>query len=107
LLYICNEQALTKPAANLIIGWLDWVTARITLLLYLLVGNFQQGFNYYTQVFLSAPDKNAELLKRGGVLAAQTREETSISLPHAQNLVEHALVIFLVFLAFFTLVAWL
>ena len=107
LLYICSEQELTKPAARVIIGLLDWITARITLLLYLLVGNFQRGFHYFTQVFLSAPGNNDELLKKGGLLAAQTQEEDSISLLHAQNLVEHALVIFLVFIAFFTLVAWL
>lgn len=107
LLYICNDHALTKSASKQITGLLDWVTARITLLLYLLVGNFQQGFHYYTQMFLSSPEKNDELLQRGGVLAAQTRDDEPLSLPHAQSLVEHALIVFLVFLAFFTLVAWL
>lgn len=107
LLYVCAEQELTGSAAKKLTDFLDWVTVRMTLLLYLLVGNFQRGFQYFTQVVLSAPENNAELLKKGGILAAQTGEEETISLPHAQNLVEHALVIFLVFLAFFTLVAWL
>ena len=46
LLYLCKTQELTKPAARLLVGLLDWVCARVTLLLYLLVGNFQQGFRY-------------------------------------------------------------
>lgn len=107
LLYICKDQELTKFAATWITAWLDWVTARVTVLLYLLVGNFQQGFQYYTRMFLSSPETNDELLKKGGLLAAQTREEDSLSLPYVQSLVEHALLVFLVFLAFFTLVAWL
>lgn len=106
LLYICNEEELTQRASKWLTGFPDWITARVTLLLYLLVGNFQQGFHYYTQMFFSSPEKNNEFLGKGGVLAAQTRDE-ELSLPYAQSLVEHALVVFLVFLAFFTLVAWL
>ena len=73
----------------------------------MLVGNFQQGFHYYRRLFFSSPENNQTLLSNGGLLAARTTETDIVSLPHAQNLVEHALIVYMVFLAFFTLVAWL
>jgi AmpE protein len=72
-----------------------------------LVGNFQKGFQYYSKAFFASPMQNDHLLEEGGLCAAEANEEAPISLPYAQILVEHALVVCLVFLAFFTLVAWL
>lgn len=107
LLYLCLEHETARPAAGQLIGLFDWVSARVTVLLYLLVGNFQQGFHYYCQMFFSRPENNTTLLSTGGLLAARTAVEEPVLLPHAQNLVEHALVVLMVLLAFFTLVAWL
>ncbi|MDX1837146.1 hypothetical protein DIZ81_07170 [Legionella taurinensis] len=107
LLSLSQVQAQTATAAATITRYLDWITARVTVLLYLLVGNFQRGFSFFTQYFLSQPDNNELLLGQGGVLAARTSENDAVTLPQAQTLVEHALIVYLVFLAFFTLVAWL
>lgn len=107
LLDLCKRQETAKPAAELLSGYLDWVCARITLLLYLLVGNFQKGFNYYRQMFFSSPKHNDEILETGGLLAARASDVDIVTLPYAQNFVEHALIVYLVFIAFFTLVAWL
>ena len=107
LLSLCREQEATRSAAKQLVGFLDWVSARITVLLYLLVGNFQQGFNFYSQMFFTSPKNNMILLSTGGLLAARSRAEEPVALPHAQNLVDHALVLLMVALAFFTLVAWL
>ena len=107
LLSLCKSHEVAKPAAELLSGYLDWVCARITLMLYLLVGNFQKGFHYYMQMFLSSPRNNDEILETGGLLAARTSDVDVVTLPYAQNFVEHALIVYLVFIAFFTLVAWL
>ena len=58
-------------------------------------------------MFFSSPENNDEILGNGGLLAARSGDELTVTLPCAQILVEHALVVYLVFLAFFTLVAWL
>lgn len=107
LFYLCKDQDASKDAARCLTSWLDWVTARLTLLLYLLVGNFQRGYKYFCSMFLASPNRNEQFLSEGGLLAAHTDADEAVSLPYAQNLVEHALVVYLVFLALFTLVAWL
>jgi AmpE protein len=107
LVSLCRGQEVTAKTATWITNLLDWIPARITVLLYLLVGNFQQGFQFFVQKLLSSPEHNKELLSRGGLLAAQTIANDPIQIPYAESLVEHAMVVFLVFLACFTLVAWL
>lgn len=107
LISLSQLQESVAGAAKKLTGILDWITARLTVILYLLVGNFQQGFGFYTQHFFTAPENNDVLLGQGGLLAAGTRENDQVSLPYAQTLVEQALIVYLVFLAFFTLVAWL
>ena len=107
LVYLCRDQEKTRSAAIMLSSWLDWITSRLTLLLYMLVGNFQRGFNYYSKMFFSSPANNETMLSEGGLLVAHTEGEEQVTLAYAQNLVEHALIVCLVFLAFFTLVAWL
>lgn len=107
LISLCRQQLSTADAARQLKGILDWITSRLTVLLYLLVGNFQQGFSFFSQQFLSPPGNNDQLLAKGGVLAARTRENEVVTLPNAQSLVEHAIIVYLVFLALFTLGALL
>jgi len=107
LIYLSKDQEQTRASAELIASGLDWITSRLTLLLYMLVGNFQRGFQYYSKMFFSSPANNETLLREGGLLVAHTEGEEVVTLPYAQTLVEHALIVYLVFLAFFTLVAWL
>lgn len=107
LVSLCRGQELTAKLAQWLTNVFDWIPARITVLLYLLVGNFQQGFRYFMQTFFSAPENNDSLLSQGGLLAAHNSENESVQVPYAESLVEHALIVFLVFLAVFTLGAWL
>lgn len=107
LISLCRGQELTAKIASQITDILDWIPARLTTLLYLLVGNFQQGFHFFTQKFLSSPEHNENLLSTGGLLAARTNASEPVLMPYAESLVEHAMIVYLVFLAFFTLVAWL
>ncbi|MGQ3887640.1 hypothetical protein ACQUW5_01245 [Legionella sp. CNM-1927-20] len=107
LVSLCMHYEVTQRAATNIINILDWPTARITLMLYLFVGNFQKGFNYYQQIFLTSPQNNDAILSTGGLLAARGQEEEVITLPYAQSLVECALIVYLILIALFTLSTWL
>lgn len=107
LFCLAEQHETTRMAATQITDVLDWITVRITAILYLLVGNFQQGFSYYSKMFFSSPENNKVLLSTDGLLAARSGVEETVTLPDAQSLVEHALIVFMVFLALFTLVSWL
>lgn len=107
LISLCVRYEITKTAALKIISILDWIPTRITLMLYLLVGNFQQGFTYYRQMIFAAPSSNTVLLSTGGLLAARNHENEVITLPFAQNLVSRALIVYVFLIALLTLSAWL
>ncbi|KTD16166.1 hypothetical protein [Legionella jordanis] len=107
LVSLCREQLLTSQLAQVMTNILDWVPARLSVLLYLLVGNFQRGIHFLGRMFLASPEKNSLLLGEGGLLAARTTADESISMPQAEHLVEQALIVLLVFLALFTLISWL
>ncbi|KTD29780.1 MULTISPECIES: hypothetical protein [Legionella] len=107
LISLCRTQEVTAPLATRLTDLLDWIPARITVFLYLLVGNFQRGIHFLSQNVLSAPKSNDLLLREGGLLAARAADAEPVQLPYAENLVEHAMIVYLVFLALFTLGAWL
>ncbi|KTD11387.1 regulatory signaling modulator protein AmpE [Legionella jamestowniensis] len=107
LVSLCRAHQSTTQLAQDITDVMDWIPARLTALLYLLVGNFQKGIHFFMQMFFSVPEKNDILLSNGGLLAARTNENDPVPIPYAESLVEHALVVYLVFLALFTLVSWL
>ena len=94
---------ISRQASDLL-DLFDWLPARMTALLYLLVGNFQSGYHYYNKLFFSLPVKNNALLSECGMAAIDNREQKTML--HAENLVEHATIVFLVLLAFCTIVAW-
>lgn len=85
---------------------LEWIPARITVLLYLLVGNFQAGFKRFIHFVLKKPHENKQMLSECGLLAVRNTEE-EIAMSVAEHLVEHAVIVLLVLLALFTLAAWL
>lgn len=107
LITLCRTKEPTAQLATWLTDLLDWIPARITVLLYLLVGNFQHGLHYFAQMFFSSAKNNESFLSKGGLLAAHNTEDESVTMPYAESLVEHATIVFLVFLAFFTLVALL
>lgn len=86
---------------------LEWIPARITALLFLLAGNFQRGFSTFTNYLLSSPDFNHKILSECGLQAVRVSESDQIPVPVAEELVEHATIVLLVFIALFTLAAWL
>ena len=92
--------------ASILTLWLDWIPARMTALLYLLVGSFQAGFSVYRQHFLSRPAQNDLLLSQCGLAALSLEHRKKKSMRHAERLVEHATILLLVVIALCTLVAW-
>lgn len=107
LISLCKDKSPeTHPASEIILGYLDWLTVRITLLIYMLAGNFQSALEYYTKMFLVSWKNNMSLLSEGGLLAAKVPDQKDIYLL-AQKLVEHAIIVYLVLIALFTLASWL
>lgn len=86
---------------------LDWLPARLTALLYMLVGNFQRGLVHLMSQLLSPPVKNNQLLESCGLASAANKDGEEVPVPMAEQLVEHAVIVLLVFLALFTLIAWM
>ncbi|WP_298622079.1 regulatory signaling modulator protein AmpE [uncultured Legionella sp.] len=86
---------------------LEWVPARITALLFLLVGNFQRGFATFIKYMLTTPNTNNQLLSECGLHAVRVDDVEEVPIPAAEALVEQAVIVLVVFIALFTLVAWL
>ena len=104
---LCQKQALVSQQASWLTGLLDWLPARMTSLLYLLVGNFQSGLQHFSRLFFTSPENNYTMLTVCGLHAARHDEQEQVPLPQAERLVEHAIIVFLVLIALFTMVAWL
>ena len=102
-----QHQSLVKQQATLLTAVLDWLPARMTALLYLLVGNFQPGLKQFAQQFFSEPTANSKVLADSGMDALGHKGDDLPTLAEAEHLVEHAIIAFLVLLACFTLVAWM
>lgn len=107
LIESCSEIIAVREKAVLLTNLLEWVPARLTAILYLLVGNFQNGFVAFRQYVLAKPSLNKALLSECGLKAIRTTDAQEIPMPMAENLVEHATIVVLVLIALFTLDAWL
>lgn len=99
------RQSENRAEAAYLADGMEWVSARVLGIFYLLAGNFQKGFRTYTRSFFMSPQENAVFLSECGLLAAQDGEVSTVSVDAARVLLEHALVVCLVFLAFFILAA--
>lgn len=86
---------------------LEWAPARLTVLLYLLVGDFQRGFILFKKYMFSKPQLNNQMISECGLEAVRADTAEEVPMPIAELIVEHSLIVLLVFIALFTLVAWL
>lgn len=107
LITLCREISVVRQQANQATELIEWIPARISALLFLLVGNFQQGFILFARLFFSRPELNNQLLSDCGLKAVRNNDSDEIPMPMAETLVEHAIIVFMVLIALFTLVAWL
>jgi AmpE protein len=101
-----KQQSLSQIALKLT-NILDWLPARMTILLYLLVGNFQAGLRDFGKLLFKTPSNNQILLSVCGLQALSSNGVKSAKMLQAEKLVEYAVILLLVLLAFFTLVAWM
>lgn len=107
LIYLARHVSPVMTQAEQLNNLFEWIPARITSLLYLLVGHFQPGFATFTHYILAEPKCNNQLIAECGVQAIQSHEADELPISVAETLVEHATVVLLVLIALFTLVAWL
>ena len=106
LISLSQNQKAVKPQAVWLTDVLDWLPARMTVLLFLIVGNFQAGLRHFSKLFFTAPEANQTLISDCGLQALGCVGDEPVAMSQAENLVEHALIALLVLLACFTLVAW-
>jgi len=107
LIALCRDYKDVSMQANQVADILEWIPARLTVLLFLLVGNFQRGFSLFCNFIVAKPDANSKMLRECGMQAVRTNETDEVPMPLAESLVEHATVVLLVFIALFTLISWL
>lgn len=107
LISLSRNIELVHEQAKQVTEILEWIPARITALLFLLVGNFQRGFSTLMQYMLTSPDSNDQLLSECGLQAVRIDDVDEIPIPDAEALVEQAVIVLVVLIALFTLVAWL
>lgn len=107
LITLCRNDSAVTPQAQYLTDILEWIPARVTALLYLLVGNFQRGLSVFVKYSFAKPELNNQLLSECGSEAVKMNESDDAPVAVAENLVELATIVLLVFIALFTLVAWL
>lgn len=106
LISLCRDYAPIGQQATQITNVLEWLPARVTVLLYLLVGNFQAGVRQYVGFIFTKPELNNQMIQECGLLALDRIDtETVVTLPIAERIVEHATIVLLVFIALFIMVA--
>lgn len=106
LLSVSKRYSKVKHQAQTVTDILEWIPAKLTALLYLLVGNFQAGIQSFSKLLLSHPTQNLQVLKTCGLLAVERNGDEQCLMPKAEVLVEHAVIALLVLLAILTIVAW-
>lgn len=106
LLDLLREERRLELIAHRLLQYMDWIPVRLTSLLYLLIGNFQQAYPFFITESRTGVSKNQILLAGCGLLAARQDEQQEIYYPQAFQLVWHATVLLLVLLAFMNLAAW-
>jgi AmpE protein len=107
IITLCNTIPEVSIQANEVTDLLEWIPARLTGLLFLMVGNFQGAFKCYSSYFFAKPDYNNELLRQCGLQAVRMHETEEVTMVAAQGLVDHAIILMLVFVALFSLVSGL
>ncbi|KTD15653.1 inner membrane protein AmpE [Legionella gratiana] len=107
LITLCREFNAVYEQANETTDLLEWIPARLTVVLFLLVGNFQRGISLFSRFLFAKPETNSEMLRDCGLQTIRSNDMEEISISAAENLVEHAIIVMLVFIALFTLFSWL
>jgi AmpE protein len=107
ILSLCQGQPAGSPLARQLLDLFDFIPARLTALLYLFAGDFQRGLQSFCKLFFSPPSKNQLILHHCGLASLGLSDHNeSKTMRHVEQLVEHATIILLVFLAVFTMASY-
>lgn len=106
LFSLCQGLPDGSPIARNLVDIFDFLPARLTALLYLLVGDFQRGFELFCKGFISSPRNNQVLLRRCGLAAFGVTDTSTQTMRSVERLIEHATIILLVFLAIVTMASY-
>jgi AmpE protein len=107
-----SYQGITTLMDDLV-GWLNWIPARLSALCYALAGNFVNSFSVLLRHLLDLPPGNEILLVDCGLAALNDSSivSTATNAPLDEqvviDLIERVLVIILVSIALMTLGAWI
>ena len=105
LIDLASKHQKEQLYCESITKWLDWIPARITSLCYLFVGHFQKGLEPFGHYFFSNANNNERLLESCG-MASLSEDQTNLTELEAEKALEHSLVLYLVFIAIITIIAW-
>lgn len=104
LISLSQNLTVVNHHASWLTDLLEWLPARMTVLLYLLVGNFQAGLQYFSKMMFKSPEENESLIGTCGIEALSYRDSEQLVMPRAESLVEHAVILLLVVFAAMTLI---
>lgn len=107
LITLSRDINFVSEQAKEVTDLLEWIPSRLTVLLFLIVGNFQRSFSLFNGYIFAKPDVNGMMLRECGLLALRTSDTQEVTMREAESLVEHAIIVMLVFIALFTLITWL
>ncbi|MCC5791121.1 MAG: hypothetical protein JJT82_00725 [Legionellaceae bacterium] len=97
-----------NPYASITAAGIEWLPARITSLCYALAGHFQKGFSPFREHLWTPIGNNAQILQATGLAAIHPDDpDKAVNLPQAEELVEQALMVYLVLLALLSIAVWL
>ncbi|WP_367605653.1 regulatory signaling modulator protein AmpE [Legionella sp. W05-934-2] len=105
LIELASHHQKEQLYCEVIVQWLDWIPARITSLCYLFVGHFQRGLEPFGHYFFAKPQDNNVLLESSG-MAAISDDQSTLSELDAEKALEHSIILYLVFIAIVTIIAW-
>lgn len=111
--YLQSSLNSLRQLIKLVIGWVDWLPARITLFIYMVSGNFEEGLQKYQNGNVVAVDmleQNNELLQGVGFhsIAAHEVSEDSHAIDlvkKSRGLILRSLVVWLILILMISLVA--
>lgn len=104
---LCQKNTRLSLVATKLFNVLDWLPSRITALMYLLAGNFQPGFRFFSKHFFNKPEDNHLLLTACITEAVSKPVDLDEITPLDEQLIERSLIILLVLMALCTLASWL
>jgi AmpE protein len=108
--FLAQDQ-IKDPAAAKIKNILDWIPVRLVGLSYALVGNFAYGFARWRKNVLSGLDATHDFAYAAGLASLELEDGDVVLADAAENrlaidLIDRALILWIVAIAVFTLVAW-